>query len=244
MIDNMYVDARIHVHVCNCAIWVYVHICYVHHCMCNILLVIYMYVVVDILIRGCVVSEKDGSEKSAEKKLVDDPPAEEEEVVPGMVEDCWPAPFYRVCGSMCCGGNWTSPGWQRWTKFREIMHRITEHKAFEYFILAVIFASSVALCFEDIYLYRKQTLTDILSYLNIAFVVVFAVEMLMKWVSLGFKRYFTRFWTILDFCIVVVSTCTVLFLCATTYSTTYTCTILFTLNFVNLGVHLFPNYTE
>ena len=144
-------------------------------------------------------------EKSLQMALGDEPPPEEEEVVPGKVEDCWPGPCYSSCSSLCCGGNWSSTGWQRWMKFRETMHRITEHKAFEYFILAVIFASSITLCFEDIYLYRKETTTEILNYLNIAFVVVFGVEMLMKWVSLGFKRYFSRFWTILDFCIVVVS---------------------------------------
>ena len=60
-------------------------------------------------------------------------------------------------------------------------------------------------CFEDIYLHRHETKKNVIYYLNIVFVVVFIAEMLMKWVSLGFKRYFTKFWTILDFCIVVVS---------------------------------------
>ena len=83
--------------------------------------------------------------------------------------------------------------------------RITEHKAFEYFILIIIVSSSLALCFEDIYLYQKPTLKAVLYYLNILFAVIFTAEMCLKWISLGFKKYFTSFWTVMDFCIVVVS---------------------------------------
>lgn len=36
------------------------------------------------------------------------------------------------------------------------------------------------------------------------FSMVFVVEMVLKWMALGFKRYFTSFWTILDFIIVFV----------------------------------------
>ena len=59
-------------------------------------------------------------------------------------------------------------------------------------------------CFEDIYIDEKPTLKEVLYYLNIVYAVLFSIEMLMKWVALGFKKYFSSFWTILDFCIVVV----------------------------------------
>ena len=59
-------------------------------------------------------------------------------------------------------------------------------------------------CFEDIYLDSRPQLKLAIYYLNIAFAVIFTIEMLLKWVGIGFKMYFTNFWTILDFCIVVV----------------------------------------
>ena len=34
---------------------------------------------------------------------------------------------------------------KKWTQFRMVVFKISEHKAFEYFILAIIFASSIAL---------------------------------------------------------------------------------------------------
>lgn len=60
-------------------------------------------------------------------------------------------------------------------------------------------------CFEDIYIDEKPVLKEILYYLNIVFAVLFFIEMIMKWIALGFKKYFSSFWTIMDFSIVVVS---------------------------------------
>lgn len=59
-------------------------------------------------------------------------------------------------------------------------------------------------CFEDVYLEEKPIMKEVLYYLNIVFAVLFGIEMLMKWIALGFAKYFSNFWTILDFCIVVV----------------------------------------
>ena len=61
-------------------------------------------------------------------------------------------------------------------------------------------------CFEDIYIDEKPNLKQVLYYLNILFAAIFVLEMLLKWISLGFTKYFTSMWTVLDFCIVVVST--------------------------------------
>ena len=52
---------------------------------------------------------------------------------------------------------------------------------------------------------EKPGLKNVLYILNIFYAVIFTVEMLFKWMGLGFKKYFSSFWTILDFCIVVVS---------------------------------------
>jgi len=72
-------------------------------------------------------------------------------------------------------------------------------------ILILIFASSITLCFEDIYLDDNPFLKKILYWTNLGFCTLFSVEMLLKWLALGFCKYFTSFWTILDFIIVFVS---------------------------------------
>ncbi|ROT66501.1 hypothetical protein C7M84_015468 [Penaeus vannamei] len=45
------------------------------------------------------------------------------------------------------------------------------------------------------------------SYLNLAFAVLFTLEMVIKWVAFGFVKYFTSVWTLLDCFIVMVSLC-------------------------------------
>lgn len=76
---------------------------------------------------------------------------------------------------------------------------------FEWMILVLIFASSITLCFEDIYLDDNPFLKKILYWTNLGFCALFSFEMLLKWLALGFCKYFTSFWTILDFIIVFVS---------------------------------------
>ena len=82
--------------------------------------------------------------------------------------------------------------------------RIVTHSFFEWFILALIFASSITLCFEDVHLDKNQDLKNALSYLSLVFTVIFVIEMLLKWFALGLWNYFTSSWTILDFIIVLV----------------------------------------
>lgn len=77
--------------------------------------------------------------------------------------------------------------------------------AFEWFILVLIFASSVTLCFEDIHLDENPRLKSILYWTNLVFSLIFVIEMVLKWIALGFHKYFTSFWTLLDFLIVFVS---------------------------------------
>lgn len=83
--------------------------------------------------------------------------------------------------------------------------KIVTHKAFEGFILFLIAASSIMLCFDDIYLHEQPVLAAALDYLNIVFSVFFLTEMALKMFALGIKKYFTGFWSLLDFVIVGVS---------------------------------------
>lgn len=94
---------------------------------------------------------------------------------------------------------------QKWTDCRTAVLNIVDTPAFEWFVLILIFASSVTLCFEDIHLDKNKRLKAILYWTNLVFCVIFIVEMLLKWIAFGFTRYFSSFWTILDFIIVFVS---------------------------------------
>ena len=57
---------------------------------------------------------------------------------------------------------------------------------------------------EDIYLLDRPVLQDLLYYMDRIFTVIFFLEMLIKWLALGFKNYFTNAWCWLDFIIVMV----------------------------------------
>lgn len=58
---------------------------------------------------------------------------------------------------------------------------------------------------EDVHLQQRPILQDILYYMDRIFTVIFFLEMLIKWLALGFKKYFTNAWCWLDFIIVMVS---------------------------------------
>lgn len=69
----------------------------------------------------------------------------------------------------------------------------------------MILLSSGALAFEDIHLDEKKNVKIILEYADKVFTYVFVLEMLLKWVAYGFKKYFTNAWCWLDFLIVDIS---------------------------------------
>jgi Ion transport protein len=58
---------------------------------------------------------------------------------------------------------------------------------------------------EDVHLPDRPILQDILYYMDRIFTVIFFIEMLIKWLALGFQVYFTNAWCWLDFVIVMVS---------------------------------------
>ena len=58
---------------------------------------------------------------------------------------------------------------------------------------------------EDVNLKDNPVLQDILYYMDRIFTVIFFIEMLVKWLAFGFKKYFTNAWCWLDFLIVMVS---------------------------------------
>uniref|UniRef100_A0A452QPG1 Sodium channel protein n=1 Tax=Ursus americanus TaxID=9643 RepID=A0A452QPG1_URSAM len=105
----------------------------------------------------------------------------------------------------CCTVDTTQGPGKVWWRLRKTCYRIVEHSWFETFIIFMILLSSGALAFEDIYLEERKTIKVLLEYADKMFTYVFVLEMLLKWVAYGFKKYFTNAWCWLDFLIVDVS---------------------------------------
>lgn len=59
--------------------------------------------------------------------------------------------------------------------------------------------------FEDIYIEKKKVVKVVLEYADKVFAYIFVLEMFLKWIAYGFKKYFTNYWCWLDFLIVDVS---------------------------------------
>ncbi|EDW02408.1 GH19909 [Drosophila grimshawi] len=126
---------------------------------------------------------------------------------PKVPDDCFPQKcyehfYFRCPWFMSC---MDTPSAKHWTRVRTAVLAVVDTPAFEWFVLVLIFASSITLCFEDIYLDSNKTLKRVLYWTNFSFCLIFVVEMVLKWLALGFSKYFTSFWTILDFIIVFVS---------------------------------------
>lgn len=68
----------------------------------------------------------------------------------------------------------------------------------------MILISSLALALEDVHLKHRPVLQDVLYYMDRIFTVIFFLEMCVKWLALGFVKYFTNAWCWLDFVIVMV----------------------------------------
>ncbi|XP_016051656.1 PREDICTED: sodium channel protein type 5 subunit alpha isoform X3 [Miniopterus natalensis] len=118
-------------------------------------------------------------------------------------EDCFTEGCVRRCP--CCTVDTTQAPGKVWWRLRKTCYRIVEHSWFETFIIFMILLSSGALAFEDIYLEERRTVKVLLEYADKMFTYVFVLEMLLKWVAYGFKKYFTNAWCWLDFLIVGVS---------------------------------------
>ncbi|XP_052755866.1 sodium channel protein 60E isoform X3 [Galleria mellonella] len=122
---------------------------------------------------------------------------------PKVPQDCYPRQCYDACP--CWDTFIETKMGQRWMVVRTFILRYVDTPAFEWFVLVLIFASSITLCFEDIHLEKNKPLKKILYWTNLGFCMIFVIEMFLKWIALGFFRYFTSFWTLLDFTIVFVS---------------------------------------
>uniref|UniRef100_A0AAZ3P2T6 Sodium channel protein n=1 Tax=Oncorhynchus tshawytscha TaxID=74940 RepID=A0AAZ3P2T6_ONCTS len=126
---------------------------------------------------------------------------------PGEEEDEFFSLSPPVCVRhfQCCDIQTTEGLGQAWWRLRKTCFQIVEHSWFESFIIFMILLSSGALAFEDIYIEQRKVIKMVLEYADKIFTYIFILEMLLKWIAYGFKKYFTNYWCWLDFLIVDVS---------------------------------------
>ncbi|XP_059200403.1 sodium channel protein type 4 subunit alpha B-like [Centropristis striata] len=118
-------------------------------------------------------------------------------------EECFPEFCLRHCH--CCEVDTSRGLGQAWWRLRKTCYQIVEHSWFETFIIFMILLSSGALAFEDIYIEKRKVVKVVLEYADKVFSYIFVLEMFLKWIAYGFKKYFTNYWCWLDFLIVDVS---------------------------------------
>ncbi|XP_066538961.1 sodium channel, voltage gated, type V-like, alpha b [Hoplias malabaricus] len=163
----------------------------------------------------------DEEEEEAETKPTDDislsegstvdlrKPGEEEDEYSEMAEEdmdpdnCFPDVCVRHF--QCCNINTNEGLGGVWWRLRKTCYQIVEHSWFETFIIFMILLSSGALAFEDIYIEQRKVVKIVLEFADKIFTYIFILEMALKWIAYGFKKYFTNYWCWLDFLIVDVS---------------------------------------
>ncbi|XP_030608437.1 sodium channel protein type 4 subunit alpha B-like [Archocentrus centrarchus] len=137
-------------------------------------------------------------------------PGEEEDNLSLLDEDsmepdeCFPEVCMRHC--QCCNIDTSQGLGQAWWRLRKTCYQIVEHSWFETFIIFMILLSSGALAFEDIYIEKRKVIKVVLEYADKVFSYIFVLEMFLKWIAYGFKKYFTNYWCWLDFLIVDIAT--------------------------------------
>uniref|UniRef100_A0A671P6X8 Sodium channel protein n=1 Tax=Sinocyclocheilus anshuiensis TaxID=1608454 RepID=A0A671P6X8_9TELE len=154
--------------------------------------------------------EEDDDTSLSEGSTIDlRKPGEEEDEYSETAEEAMDPenclPDFCVRHFKCCDIN-TSEGLGRaWWRLRKTCYQIVEHSWFETFIIFMILLSSGALAFEDIYIEQRKVVKVVLEYADKIFTYIFILEMSLKWIAYGFRKYFTNYWCWLDFLIVAVS---------------------------------------
>lgn len=59
--------------------------------------------------------------------------------------------------------------------------------------------------FEDIYLHQRISVMMVVGISSMVFLLIFFMEMILKWIGFGFRKYFTDTWCWLEFLIINVS---------------------------------------
>ncbi|KAK9308008.1 hypothetical protein QLX08_001900 [Tetragonisca angustula] len=162
--------------------------------------------------------------------------ADEDPIEPDYPADCCPENCYKKFPFLA--GDDDAPFWQGWANLRLKTFQLIENKYFETAVILMILLSSMALALEDVHLQSRPILQDILYYMDRIFTVIFFLEMLIKWLALGFKKYFTNAWCWLDFIIVMVVVNALVQAIPSIFNVLLVC-LIFWLIFAIMGVQLF-----
>ncbi|XP_031365068.1 sodium channel protein para isoform X22 [Apis dorsata] len=162
--------------------------------------------------------------------------AEEDPIESDYPADCCPENCYKKFPFLA--GDDDAPFWQGWANLRLKTFQLIENKYFETAVILMILLSSMALALEDVHLQQRPILQDILYYMDRIFTVIFFIEMLIKWLALGFKKYFTNAWCWLDFIIVMVVVNALVQAIPSIFNVLLVC-LIFWLIFAIMGVQLF-----
>lgn len=73
----------------------------------------------------------------------------------------------------------------------------------EIFITVIIVLNTIVICLD--YVNKPKVLGDVLDNFNIAFVLIFSLEAIIKLIGLGFSQYFREKWNLFDLIIVILS---------------------------------------
>ncbi|KAK9516044.1 hypothetical protein VZT92_024006 [Zoarces viviparus] len=143
--------------------------------------------------------EEEEKEKKRHPEVQQHKDAEDQN---GHPEDCCSDKCYRCCPFLNVD---TSRGrWRVWSNFRRACFSIVQHKCFAIIIFFIILLSSVALVFEDIHLQNRQVVKTVLVRADQVFTCLFLMEMILKWIAVGLKKYFSDAWSWIDFLILQV----------------------------------------
>uniref|UniRef100_A0A8C4IFC3 Sodium channel protein n=1 Tax=Dicentrarchus labrax TaxID=13489 RepID=A0A8C4IFC3_DICLA len=151
-------------------------------------------------------------------------------------EECFPEFCSRHC--QCCNIDTSRGLAQAWWRLRKTCYQIVEHSWFETFIIFMILLSSGALAFEDIYIEKRKVVKVVLESADKVFSYIFVLEMFLKWIAYGFKKYFTNYWCWLDFLIVDVVVNALIGAIPSIMNVLLVC-LIFWLIFSIMGVNLF-----
>uniref|UniRef100_A0A3B4HDP6 Sodium channel protein n=1 Tax=Pundamilia nyererei TaxID=303518 RepID=A0A3B4HDP6_9CICH len=122
-------------------------------------------------------------------------PGEEEDEYSEMAEEamdpdnCFPD-SNKMCKVKSFGGSW----WKKRPTSELKIVEVNQIKAL----------STPVQAFEDIYIEQRRVIKVVLEYADKIFTYIFILEMMLKWLAYGFKKYFTNYWCWLDFLIVDV----------------------------------------
>nr|CUU99001.1 hypothetical transcript [Hymenolepis microstoma] len=119
-------------------------------------------------------------------------------------EDCC-APWLWNLVSPLCNGILDSKVGAVWRRLRYSCYYIVENRYFESFIFLMIIISSGTLALEDKNLPSRPRLKMALDYMDKIFTFIFLMEMLLKWLAYGLRKFFSDAWCWLDFTIVTIA---------------------------------------